>query len=258
MKATAKYFVIGFVAVGLVATAAFAAVLLIETFTAVDQPLDGYNSWVATSGVGNKPVQITGEKITLEQSPGSGEDLHKPFPQQDSTQTTYACFDVTVPSTFGTGGNAVVGSDIYFAGLREAPSFFFFSRTYVVGATNPGGDFTFGLSVSSGGLTQTWGTDLNFDQQYQIVISYDPVTATSKLWVDPVSEASTFITESRPADRGDEEANHFFVRQSSGGLGDQSNQIVDNITVGQSFNEVCDIPVQAETTTWGKIKGDYR
>ena len=55
--------------------------------------------------------------------------------------------------------------------------------------------FTFGLSATSGGQVAKWGTDLDFGQQYKIMVSYAVDTGETNLWVDPVDIGSTSIND---------------------------------------------------------------
>lgn len=257
MKATKKVF-IAVAALAIVATAAYAAVLLTETFAYPDGDLVGQGGWVAHSSAGSKPVQVVSGQASLDQSGGSAEDVNTPFPQQSDVATTYACFEITIPSQ-GPLGPASVGTDpLYVAHFKQPGAFFYFARVWVSPPTS-GGNFQFGLTSSSGTAANVvpWGVDSFFDVTYKIAISYDAATGESRMWVDPADQNDTSIGD--PSGFTGDLAGEFALRQASpGGLGAGYYCLVDNIKVAQAFHEACDTPVQIDNTTWGQVKGIYR
>ena len=257
MKATPKVFIAVF-AVALVATAAYAAVLLTEPFAYPDGDLVGNGNWVAHSSGGNKPVQVVSGVAQYEQSPNSGEDVNTQFAAQPEDATTFACFDITIPST-GPLGPANVGDDpIYVAHLKvPAPSFFYNGRVWVQPAQE-NGNFRFGLTSTSGTFSNivSWPVDSFFDVTYKVAVSYDAATGDAKLWVDPADENDTSITQNGFSGNA---IGEFGLRQASpAGIGASYYCLVDNIKVAQAFHEACDTPVQIDDTTWGQVKGIYR
>jgi hypothetical protein len=234
-----------FAALVLVVSVLSAAVLLNETFTYPDGNLVGNGGWTAHSAAGSVPVQVVSGQAQLQQGSGSREDVNTPFAQQGAAAKTYASFDLTVPTV-------MTGSTDYFAHMMSSSaSTLYRTRVYVQPGAN---GFRMGLSVTSGGATQIWATDLNYGQTYKIVHSYDAATGTAELWVDPVSEASTKLVDVNALAAG-EALGVYALRQGGGSSGIE---LVDNIKVGQTFSDVNDNPVPATQKSIGQIKSDYR
>ena len=142
------------------------------------------------------------------------------------------------------------------------------SRVYVLPLV--GGGWTFGLSHSSTSATVgvvPWTSALSYGTIYHLVINYDPVTQSSTLWVNPAveSDPSVSITNTAFAALA---VSGFGLRQSNAaatlpaspsyaGTGDW-NWAVDNLGVGSTFADACEVPVPAKPATWGQIKGTYR
>ncbi|MEP7027526.1 MAG: hypothetical protein ABI960_02920 [Candidatus Eisenbacteria bacterium] len=233
------------VALAFVASTSSAAVLVNEPFTYPDGNLVGNGGWTAHSAAGLMPIQVVSGEAVLDQGSGSREDANVSFSVgQSATAKTYVCFDLTVPPS-------ITGSADYFAHFRNSATFVYPARIYVRPTANT---WSVALSASSGGATQFWPSELNYNQKYKIVAAYDASTGGVELWVDPVSEASPKISEVVATVAGDA-VNTYALRQGGGSGGMQH---VDNLRVGQSFAEACDLPVPAGPATWGAIKASYR
>jgi hypothetical protein len=188
------------------------------------------NGWTAHSGAGNKVIASDGSVATLEFSSGSGEDVNLPFTPFTAADTIYASFVLNVPS-----GN-LVNPDVngsYFAHLKDT-SFGFRGRVGLLSAVS-GGDFTIGINADSSSIGNgaVWGADLSFDTNYSIVFSWDAVTGTSNLWVDPTAIGSTSI--SHTGTNTGTIIEQFALRQSNDHTGFI---LVDDIVVGNSFADV--------------------
>ena len=179
-----------------------AEVLVNEPFAYPDGPLVGRATvpgpgatWVAHTDEGNTPIQVSNGAAVLAQGSGSGgrEDANIGFPVQSITATTYARFDFMLP-----GGQTVNPDEhgLVFAHIKSnRTTNHFRANTGVVVATG-GGDF--GLAVNANGLKldegTTWPADLMFDTVYRVVTNWNAVTGESKLWLNPESESSPFIS----------------------------------------------------------------
>jgi len=187
------------------------------------------NGWAAHSGAGNKVINSDGNVVTLEFSGGSGEDVNLPFAARANDATTYASFTLNVPS-----GNPVNpdGNGSYFAHFKDV-SFGFRARTGLVSPA-AGGDYGLGINASSSsiGSGAVWATDLLFDTNYTVVISYDAATGESKLWVDPANAGSTSISHTGSTGTIVEQ---FAWRQSNDHTGFIT---VDDLVVGGTFDDV--------------------
>jgi hypothetical protein len=257
--------VIALVAVGVfAASAAFAGTLLNEGFTYLAGNLVPNDGWVIYSGAGD--IQVVSNAASGQMGvTASGADDHTPYAIRTTSQSTYACFDVTIPcATLVTPPLAG-----YFAGLNAtATPTFMVARVYVLPIT---GGWTFGISNASTNTTAfgatPWGsTSLSCDVTYHIVIKYDPTTGTSTLWVNPVNEASASVSNTNNSAAA-VAVNTFFLRQGAAsslfpafpGTG-LWKWTVDTVGVGPIWAEACygSGPVAVAPTTWGAAKSLYR
>ena len=257
-KATTLLFAIALCA-GFAASAS-ATVLISDGFNYPAGNLVGNGGWANFSGA-NTDLQVTAVGRVTGSGPNANDD-HKLFTAQELNVKTYACFEVLIP--------AVVGQPkpIYFAMLKDGGISVFVSRVYVLPLS--AGGWTFGISHSSTsssvGVTP-WTSALSFDTIYRIVINYDPTTNTSKLWVDPANEASPSVTDTN-ALASDVKVAGFGWRQSASsstfpaspgytGTADWGFN-VDNLGVGNTFDEACQQITPTRSSTWGQVKSIYR
>jgi hypothetical protein len=189
------------------------------------------NGWSAHSGAGSKVINANGFFATLDYSAGSGEDINIPFTApQLATDITYASFILNVPS-----GNPVNpdGSGSYFAHLKDA-AFAFKART---GLLSPAGSGDYALAINADnanlGAGAVWPSDLSFDTDYKVVISWDAATGESKMWVDPTSSASASVSHTGTTTGSIME--QFALRQSNDHTGFIN---VDDVVAGKTFDDV--------------------
>lgn len=236
-----------------------ATVLVSEGFNYVNGNLVPNGGWANYSGA------VTDIQVVSGRAVGSGpnaNDDHKLFAAQPLTSKTYACFEVTIPAI------AAAPKPIYFAELKDGGAAALVSRVYVLPIT---GGWTFGISHSStsatAGVTPWSSSTLAYDTPYQIVINYDPVAKTSKLWVNPVNELSTNVTDTNAAIAALAVAG-FGLRQSNTastlpaspayvGTADWGFS-VDNVGVGTTFDDACFQVTPSNRSTWGRLKVIYR
>lgn len=258
-----------FLAVGLLltafASAATAGSLLTENFLYPDGNLSGNGAWTVYSGAPPTDIQVVSSRAVGNQA--NAPDDQNLFAVQSTTSKTYMCFDVIVnePSPFG---NPKL---VYFALLKDAGTTSFVSRIYGVGLT--AGGWTFGISHSSTsatvGITLWSTTSLNYGQQYRIVANYDPVAKTSTLWVDPVNELSTNVTDTNPAVAAlavqgvglRQSATASTVPASPDYTAAGVNWVysIDNLGVGTSMEDACNgLTATKGQNTWGRLKAIYR
>ena len=244
---------------GFASTPSMAASLVYDTFSYSAGNLVPNGGWATFSGSGTD-IQVTAGRALG--STLNTPDDHVVFAAQSTTTKSYACFDVTIPAFNGQP------KPIYFAMLKDAGTSIFVSRVYVVPVA--AGGWTFGISHSSTGPTvglTPWPVALSSGVNYHLVINYAPVAKTSTLWVNPATESSPSVTDTNPAIAAVAVAG-FGLRQASGasslppsppytGTADFTFS-VDNLGVGTSFVDACEIPTPAQPTTWGSVKGLYR
>ena len=200
--------------------------------------------WTSHSGTAGTDIQVTGGQAIVDMT--QSYDDNRTFSAQNATAKTYACMKLRVPEPTG----AVVAN--YFAHLKDTGTSLFAARLAVGPPTASG--FKFGIGATASTFVW-WGSDLNFGQTYTVGIMYDAATGMAKLWVDPASEASTSVSAG-PGSLG------FLIsalalRQSSSG-GSNWKVEVDNIQVGDSFNDLCPQPTPTVGSSWGRLKTLYR
>jgi hypothetical protein len=205
-----------------------ATILIQDNFAYSNGNLAGQDSWIAYSGIGQMPVQVSNGTIILKQGSGSREDVSKSLGvTMQAGDKFYAAMDVTV-----TADNA----DVYFAFFRDNGTGFT-ARTGVTTPTSTG-DFTFALfSGNSTTPIVTKGLgDFMYGQRYRVVTAYDFTSGTTDLWVNPINESSSKIEI--VAYLATPIKNYAF-RQATGS---NSVQTIDNLLVGTSFSEVVPEP----------------
>ncbi len=191
--------------------------------------------WVPHSGTGfGGPIDVTGGQAQLLNS--GSEDAHRETGGFNSAGTTwYYAAMITVNDTRAVSTDPI--NNDYFAHFW-GPSFAFRGRAYLddPNVADPT-KFTLGLSATSGGQTAKWGSDLNFGQQYKVVVSFEFDTGVSQLWVDPVDVNSTSI-----ADVGGAAAGSFVsalaLRQDFVGDTPNNQILVDAVSIGDMFGSV--------------------
>jgi hypothetical protein len=225
------------VAVAGMAAAAHGTILTSDTFTYPDGNLVGNGGWTAHSGAGVVPVQVVSGRAVLSQGTLTREDVNTPFSAIGAGQAVYASF------LFSNSGGA---GTVYFAHLQSTATTFR-ARVFITAPT-AGGDYTVGFSDTST-LGPVWGTDLVFGTEYLAIIAYEFDTGASRLWIDPVSEASTNLAV---AGIGTTPLNAFSLRQANPTVG-TSMQTIDNLIVATSFAEVIPSPGGLALLTLGGL-----
>lgn len=243
MNAAKKILGVVVVATALVAcstSTSMATLLLNETFAHPDGNLVGNtptpgpgDAWAAHSAAGSDPIQVTSGGAVVVQSSGSNEDVNSEFGgfALGAGQKLYGAFDVTVSAD-----NPILDFGDYFAHFRDGG---FTSRVFLmcqggtVGSCTGVGDYTYGISGSSSGPNAEWATTFSFGSTQRIVHSYDFDTGLVELWVNPVNEASTSITDT--GNTG-ETVDSYGLRQTNFFDPDPTT-VIDNLCVGTSFDE---------------------
>ncbi len=230
-------FVCGAVVAGLFAGAANAAIVLNEPFTYSNGELGAASggAWALHSGTGGQT--IASNQLAIDDN-GTG-DYNRAFTSPVSSGTVYAAFDLTVlssdqPSSTATGGYfAHFGR--YSTGTTVDTGAFISRLTAYRPSGSTAGKYTLAIGAAAN-PTVNWGTELDQDTTYQVVIAYNLGTNVASLWVNPSSEASTSVTNT-----GGSPANlaAFMFRISGTSDGDKT---IDNLRVATTFNEATGIP----------------
>jgi hypothetical protein len=237
---------IGFAALTLVVAAAIpasAAVLLSEGFPYADGDLVPNGGWAIHSGAGTDIKMISGRAVV---DMNNAPDDNRSFAAQSATAKTYYCLEVMVP--------AIVGSPRlnYFAHLKDTGTSNFAGR---LGLSPSGNTFTFAVGSTAFTTPTLWGTALAYDTNYRVVVAYDAATGTSQMWVNPANELSTNVSSTGAAGTL---ISSFALRQSNTGTGTLWKASVDNVGVGNTFDEACSQITPTNTSTWGRVKVLYR
>ena len=244
----------------IVAAPAMATVLLTETFGYADGNLVPNGGWATFSGAATDIQVVSGRAVGF--GPNANDD-HVFFPVQPLTTKTYACFKVRIPAVTG------APKPIYFLALKDGGTTAFVSRVYVLPIT---GGFTFGLSHSSTSTTVgvvPWSAStLTYDQDYNIVINYDPVAQSSTMWVDPTNESSPSVSITNTAIaalavqtvmlRQSATASTLPASPAYTGTADWGFS-VDYIGVGTTFTDACYAgTIAVAPNTWTNVKALYK
>ena len=226
----------------LVAAVAFAMVLVSDDFSYPDGSLVGNGGWVNHSGTIGDLLVASGQAVVTHGLPS--EDASLPFiPTAGSI--LYYSFDFSVDDV----GQPISGGDYeYFAHFKDA-GFGFRARMDIV-APSGTGDYTVGIATLASVADATWSADLTYGVTYHVVASYDQTNNIAKLWIDPVSDLSPFITGADEADPGADIAS-FALRQSDSS--DNETVRVDNLVVDETL-----FPVATKNETWGSLKSMFR
>ncbi len=155
--------------------------LFSDDFSYLDGDLAGQGPWLQTGTVITSPIQVLNNKAMLGTS---GQDVNgavsSPFSLIDGT-TFYIGATINVSAAQAAG-------DYFLHWSPFASSTVFLSR---LEARSSGAGFQLGYVETSGsGASLTWGTtELNFNQDYRIVLAYNVVAGgvndTANLYVDP-------------------------------------------------------------------------
>jgi hypothetical protein len=242
MRKTATTFV-AMALIAMAATPSFAAVLMSEGFAYANGNLVPNGSWATHSGAGTD-IQIAAGRAVGDMA--SAPDDNKTFTAQSATAKTYYCLEVVIPS--------IVGAPRlnYFAHLKDTGTINFAGR---LGVSASGSTFTFAVGSTAFTTPTLWGTALSYDTNYRVVVSYNASTGTSEMWVNPANELSTKVTSTGTAGTL---VSAFALRESNTGTGTLWKFSVDNVGVGNTFDEACSQYTPAKSPTWGQVKVIYR
>jgi hypothetical protein len=259
MKKIATTFALLALGFAFAATPSMSAPLVFDSFTYPNGDLVPNGGWANYSGT-TVDIQVSSGRAVV--TPANANDDHILFPVQPLTGKTYACFDVTVAQFAGQP------KPVYFAELKDAGAANLVSRVYVLPVA--AGGWTFGISHSSTSATAgvtPWAVPLSSGVDYHLVINYDPNTKTSSLWVNPINESSTSVSNTNAAIAA-LAVQGFGLRQSTtastlpasppySGTADVTVS-VNNLGIANNFSDACDLSTPATPATWGAVKGLYR
>jgi hypothetical protein len=221
----------------------YSAVLMSEGFAYANGNLVPNGGWANHSGVGTD-IQVTAGRAIVDmlQAP----DDNKAFAAQGTTGKTYYCLEVLIPAISGAPRLN------YFAHLKDTGTINFVGR---LGVAPSGTGFTLAVGASAFTTPTNWTSQLAYDTNYRVVVSYDAATGSSDMWVNPANELSPKVTNAGTAGTN---VSAFALRESSTGTGTAWKASVDNVGVGNTFDEACSQITPTHSDTWGQLKLRYR
>lgn len=212
----------------------------------------GGGLWIAHDGGGfDDNVNISGGHAILNNS--GSEDVHRDanddagVTTNGGTDTWYYAVKFTVTDTDPV--NDTVNED-YFAHLWGA-GFAYRGRAYIANPSATAGKFAIGLSASSGGLV-TKTADIDYGVEHVIVVSFDPTTGTSKLWLNEASEAGSFISDTNAGSIGSVVQAIAMRQDFIGGAADNS-IAVNGIGLATTFDEAYAASMVPEPASLGLV-----
>jgi endonuclease/exonuclease/phosphatase family metal-dependent hydrolase len=203
-----------------------AALLLEENFPYMNGTLVNVSSgkWTTHSG-STEQVSVISGRAHLDAS--QSEDVSallggEPYPATTNT-ILYASFTLNVSTLPATTSE-------YVAHFKDNTALNYRAKIFV--SANGGGHFRVGIANASNNPAAVVGTDLNLNTDYRVYVRYVINSATTKLWLDPASEASPSVSAADSATT--RTVTSFALRQNEG-IGVLN---VDDLRVGTSFAEV--------------------
>jgi hypothetical protein len=255
-------------AIAALAAPASATQFWLETFSYGNGALAtvGSVNWNSFSTAPPTDIQIVSGVAVGDNS--KAPDDQRPFTARGTTDKTYACTQVTIPTP---GALPIVGN--YFMLFKDpvnggtAPPTAFVARVYAMPVPGASNVFNFAISLSSANTTTAplavFPLNCTFGTRYNVVFRYD-ATGSATLWVNPSSELSTSVTSNTTTASNAVGAliNNFALRQSNSGFpsGTPSwTYNVDNVGVGTTMADACVGSVtKAQSATWGLLRQTYR
>jgi MYXO-CTERM domain-containing protein len=208
-------------------------------------------AWTPFSGTGFPAESITVVNGQAELLVSGSEDATRSIPNAGTDfmtagETWYYGALVTVNDQRATPATTAIVKE-YFMLMKDTTTTNFRSRLYVDNpSTGTGGaGFRFAIGPSSGaGNAVDWGTDLAFGTQYLVMASYEFDTGFVKMWVNPISQASTSVTATASPSFGTP-LSELSLRQafSNGGVAGgpsvpNTQMLIDRAAIGDSFFDV--------------------
>jgi len=206
-------------------------------------------NWVAYSGTGNGPAQVSTGSLSYTGYLSSGlfnkadisstgaEDAYIGYTPQGEGITTYSAFLLNVTNTDGLLANGTDGN--YFYSYLPSNSTSYYNGRLYIRLGTVADTYQLGLRANSSATILWDATDYNIATTVLIVLSYESITGTANdvtsLWINPPVDGSmppANLTETCLTDNID--AARFALRQSAG----TPNASIDGIRVATSWSEI--------------------
>lgn len=213
----------------------YSSILLSDSFSYIGANLVGASGspWVNHSGTA--PITLVNGTARL--TSGNSEDANSALsgaPYDTINNPTvgylYSSMSVTVSNTPGTDGT-------YISHFKDG-AFGFRCRVYLLTNGAAPGFFRFGIASTNSASTTLgftpWATDTQLGVPYSVVTRYNITNGESVMWIDPVDENSTSITNVPPNPDSVIPIVAYALRQSGG----SGTAYLDNLKVATQFNEI--------------------
>jgi hypothetical protein len=216
-------------------TACHAGLILTDTFSYTGANLVGApgSPWVTHSGT--TPITLVNGKALV--SGGNTEDANSLLANQpyDTTNNPsvgylYSSMSVTLSNLPGTAGSYITHFKDTGTGFR--------CRVYVLTTGAAAGKYRFGIASTNSASTTVGFTpwdafDAELGVEYTVVTALNLTNGESVMWINPVSESSTSITNVPPNPGTANVMVSYALRQNSGG----GSAYIDNLKIGTSFSD---------------------
>ena len=201
--------------------------LLSESFAYPDGPIVGApgSPWAVHSGT-TGPANVVGGMLELTQL--DGEDINAPFAGAN-VPVLYASFTVNFSELPGGAGN-------YLVHFRGTTATSFRGRLFVSTTDAVPGSFRLAIANGANTAAAALATDLTLNTSYLVVLRYEVTTATTTLWLDPVTESDASVTATDTATPAT--MTSFAFRQPASSTAGIGTLLVDDLRVGTAFTDV--------------------
>ena len=251
-----KRIVLGIFALALIAmisSPASAGIFFADTFTynGVDGQLtDAENGagdnvsgglWQTHSGASSGKIQVVNGSAVSANGGDTGEDANRNTNRvvgMEGVGTTwYYAGLVTVNDTRADSAGTALESQSYILHFKDSGTFNFVARAHVTDpSTGVGGaGYRYGLRAGSG-TADVFTQDLNFGQEYKVMASFDAVTGTANMWIDPTDINSPSITHT-DGGRVGTLIEALAIRQDSSNP-ERFDALINAVSIGDDFNSV--------------------
>lgn len=204
-----------------------------DTFSYPDGPLIDSGKWRNHSGSGDPVLVTAGQAVSNNSGSNDVNRNANGNVTGGGNETWYFAALITVADSRA-DPNTALESQSYVIHFRDSGNFNFVTRAHV---TDPAGasGFRFGLRAGSG-TADVFTQDLNFDQQYKVVGSFNATTGDAELWIDPTDIGDTSITHTDPGRIGTL-IEALGIRQDGSGP-DRFSASFDSMALGNDFDSV--------------------
>lgn len=171
-----------------------ATTLLSDSFDYPNGDLVGNGGWAQTGAIATTPIQVSSGEVLL----ATGQDVNRPL------GTGYTLVDGS-PFFLGATINvqsATASGDYFLHWSPAGSSTIFMSRVF---AKSSGTGYLLGYLETSGTGTTTYGTTvLDFNENYRVVLQYNPVAGTVNDTAELFVDGTSYLTDTWTSTTGEQ------------------------------------------------------